>query len=202
MAKKLKHVNRQLTDEERARHAQIRKAAKKDIPPKPGTGRKPSPPGIPSQIRQAREAQGLTWYALAKRAGIPNQATIRDIEQGKDVHLSNLQAVAGGVTIVEAQRALEQPVGYTTVQTRLNRMVKKGIVSRSRKRPAKYEAAVAPEDVSAEDLNLLVEKVSGGCVVPLVAHLVKDHSLTASEIDELKRLIAQAERRMRKKKRE
>jgi hypothetical protein len=35
-----------------------------------------------------------TWYALAKAAGIPNQATIRDIEQGKDVKLSNLQAVA------------------------------------------------------------------------------------------------------------
>jgi hypothetical protein len=40
------------------------------------------------------EAQGLTWYALAQRAAIPNQATIRDIEQGRDVKLSNLQAVA------------------------------------------------------------------------------------------------------------
>ena len=95
--KKLKHVNRRLTEEERARHARIREAARKDIPPKPGAGRKPSPPGIPAQIRQAREAQGLTWYALAKRAGIANQATIRDIEQGKDVRLSNLQAVAAAL---------------------------------------------------------------------------------------------------------
>jgi hypothetical protein len=92
--KKLEHVNRRLTEEERARHARIREAAMKDIPPKAGAGRKPSPPGIPAQIRQAREAHGLTWYALAKRAAIPNQATIRDIEQGKDVKLSNLQAVA------------------------------------------------------------------------------------------------------------
>ncbi|MFV1964893.1 MAG: helix-turn-helix domain-containing protein, partial [Pirellulaceae bacterium] len=68
-----------------------------DIPSKPGAGRKPSPPGIPAQIRQARESQGLTWYALAKRAGIPNQATIRDLEQGKDVKLSNLQAVAAAL---------------------------------------------------------------------------------------------------------
>ena len=95
--KKLKHVNRRLTEEERARHARIREAAMKDIPPKPGAGRKSSPPGIPAQIRQAREAQGLTWYALAKRAGIANQATIRDIEQGKDVKLSNLQAVAAAL---------------------------------------------------------------------------------------------------------
>ena len=92
--KKLKHVNRRLTDEQRARHARIREAAMKDIPPKPGAGRKPSPPGIAAQIRGAREARGLTWYALAKLAGIPHQATIRDIEQGKDVKLSNLQSVA------------------------------------------------------------------------------------------------------------
>jgi hypothetical protein len=95
--KKLKHLHRPLTEEERAQHAQIREAVLRDIPPKPGTGRKPSPPGIPAQLRQAREARGLTWYALAKLAAIPNQATIRDMEQGKDVTLSNLQAVAAAL---------------------------------------------------------------------------------------------------------
>jgi ribosome-binding protein aMBF1 (putative translation factor) len=94
---KLNHVNRKMTATERARHAQIRDAAMKDIPPKPGSGPNPSPPGIPSKIRQAREAQGLSWYALAKAAGIPNQATIRDIEQGRDVKFSNLQAVAAAL---------------------------------------------------------------------------------------------------------
>ena len=96
--KKLKHINRRLTDEDRARrYRRIREAAMRDFPPMPGTGRKPSPPGIPTRIRQAREAQGLTWYALAQRASIPNQGTIRDIEQGKDVKLSNLQAVAAAL---------------------------------------------------------------------------------------------------------
>jgi DNA-binding XRE family transcriptional regulator len=95
--KKLKHVNRRLTDEERARHARIRDAALQDFPPKAGTGPSPSPPGIPTQIRQAREARGLTWYALAKAAGIPNQATIRDIERGRDVTLSVLQSVANAL---------------------------------------------------------------------------------------------------------
>lgn len=95
--KKLQHVNRRLSDEERTRHAEIREAAKKDFPPKADAGRKPSPPGIPARIREARESQGLTWYALAQRAAIPNQATIRDIEQGKDVKLSNLRAVAAAL---------------------------------------------------------------------------------------------------------
>lgn len=92
MAKKLTHVNRRLTDAERQRLAEIRAAVEQDFPPK--AARKPAAPGIPAAIRAAREARGLTWYALAQLAGIPNQATIRDIEQGKDVKLSNLQAVA------------------------------------------------------------------------------------------------------------
>ena len=94
--KPFKHVERRLTDEERARHMQIGEAAVRDIRPK-APERLPAPPGIPAQVRQAREALGLTWYALAKAAGIPNQATIRDIEQGKDVKLSNLQAVAAAL---------------------------------------------------------------------------------------------------------
>jgi len=57
--------------------------------------------------RQEREARGLTWYALAKLAGIPNQATIRSIEQGKDVKLSNLQSIADvlGLTLELVRKA-------------------------------------------------------------------------------------------------
>jgi DNA-binding XRE family transcriptional regulator len=95
--KQLTHVNRPLTDEERARHAQIRAAADQEIPPKAGSGNRTSPPGIPAKIRRAREARGLTWYALATAAGIADQATIRDIEQGNDVKLSDLQAVAAAL---------------------------------------------------------------------------------------------------------
>jgi transcriptional regulator with XRE-family HTH domain len=65
-----------------------------EFPPAEGAGRRESPPGIPTQIRQAREARGLTWYALAKLAGIPNANTVRDIEYGRDAQLSTVQAVA------------------------------------------------------------------------------------------------------------
>jgi ribosome-binding protein aMBF1 (putative translation factor) len=91
--KKLQAVERPLTHSERQRHAQVRAAAEKDFPSK-SAGRRTAAAGIPAAIRAAREAQGLTWYALAQRAGVPNQATIRDIEQGQDVKLSNLHAVA------------------------------------------------------------------------------------------------------------
>jgi len=90
---RIQRIERKLTEEERRRHARIRAGAVKDFPSK-AVDRPPTPPGIPSAILAARKAQGLTWYALAQRAGVPNQATIRDIEQGKDVKVSNLRAVA------------------------------------------------------------------------------------------------------------
>lgn len=92
--KKFKRIVRPATAEERKRHATIRQTIVQEFPPAQGAGRPESPPGIPAQIRQAREAQGLTWYALAKLAGIPNANTVRDIEYGRDAQLSTVQAVA------------------------------------------------------------------------------------------------------------
>lgn len=102
------------------------------------------------------------------------------------------------VSIAEAHEALGQRVGYTTVQTRLNRLVEKGIVSRSAERPARYSAAIGPADVSRRDLDVLVERVNAGRVVPLVAQLVRDRTLSAAEILELKQLIDEAERKSRR----
>jgi BlaI family penicillinase repressor len=100
---------------------------------------------------------------------------------------------AGPVSLIAAHRALGERVGYTTVQTRLNRLVEKRLARRSRERPARYQAAVTPEQVGASDLNLLIERVASGSVVPLVAHLVRDRSLSAEELMELKQLLNEAE---------
>lgn len=70
-----------------------------EFPPDPDRPR-PTSSGVGAQIRAAREAKGLTWYAVAKLAGIPNPATIRDIEYGRDAKLSNIQAIAGALGLV------------------------------------------------------------------------------------------------------
>ena len=88
----LKRIFRRATEAQRRRDAEVIQAVYKEFPPK-RVGREPAAPGIGAVIRAARETQGLTWYALAQKAGIPNQGTIRDIELGKDVKLSNLRAV-------------------------------------------------------------------------------------------------------------
>ena len=103
----------------------------------------------------------------------------------------------GAATLSAAHEAMVgqgQPVGYTTVQTRLERLVQKGAVAKSQERPARYSALVSPEDVSESLLSLLVERVSGP--VPLVAQLLQDESLTPQDLQEIRRLIAQAEQNL------
>ena len=107
---------------------------------------------------------------------------------------------AGPATISDVHVALGRPVGYTTVQTRLNRLVEKGVVSKSDDRPARYRAMFSPEEVSRRDLDVLVRRVNQGQVVPLVAYLVRERSLTSEEIQDLRQLIDEAERQSRRNK--
>ena len=105
----------------------------------------------------------------------------------------------GPQSLSEVHEALGD-AGYTTVQTRLNRLVEKGLAAKSKvgRQPTKYAAAVEPEEITAPQLDSLVEGVTGGSVVPLVAHLVGDESLTPDQLREIKRLIREAEQRLKK----
>jgi BlaI family penicillinase repressor len=114
-----------------------------------------------------------------------------------DLELLEMLWRAGPVTILEAQQALGQTIGYTTVQTRLNRLVKKNAARRTTTRPAKYSAAVTPEEVRGRDLDVLVRRVSEGRVTPLVAHLLNTHDVSREELQELKQLVAEAEQKYR-----
>ena len=92
-AKKLKRIYRRLTDEERAEHARIREQVKKEFPPAQKK-RQPVRAGIAAELRRARKTQELTYYAVAKQAGIPNPNTVKDVEYGRDAKLSSIQAIA------------------------------------------------------------------------------------------------------------
>ena len=103
----------------------------------------------------------------------------------------------GAVSLSQAHEQLPDGVAYTTVQTRLNRLVEKGLATREKvgRQPLQYRAAVAPEDISAGQLDSLVGRVTGGFVLPLVAQLVQKAEFTDAEVDELKALVREAERR-------
>lgn len=109
----------------------------------------------------------------------------------------------GPMSLSEVFERLGRNIGYTTVQTRLNRLVDKGLATREKtgRQPTKYAAAVAEEEVGASHLDALLERMTRGSVVPLVAHLMKTTSLTDDELTEIRDLIDQAERRSRRQKR-
>lgn len=99
----------------------------------------------------------------------------------------------GGATISQAQNAIGRPIGYTTIQTRLNRLVEKGLAVKSPERPTRYLAEIKPAEVSAGHLDLLLERVSNGHVVPLIAQLMKGHLFSHAEIEALKNLVDELE---------
>src|SRR5688500_1864313 len=88
-----KRIVRPATQAERERHAEIRAEAMQEFPPLDPPSLELATIGIGAQIRAARIAQGLTRFGLAEKAGITNSSTIRVIEYGRDVKLSDGRAV-------------------------------------------------------------------------------------------------------------
>lgn len=105
---------------------------------------------------------------------------------------------AQALTIRQVQQALQREVGFTTVQTRLNRLPAKGHVRKSDTRPGLYTAVLKRDRVSRADLSSLVDRVTQGRVVPLIAHLVQDNELSDADLAEIRELIDQATARNQK----
>ncbi len=82
--------------EEAERLNDIRRKVLEEFPPDPNRPR-PAEIGVGAQVRAAREAKGLSWYALAELTGTTDAETIRDIEYGHDVKLSHVEAVASAL---------------------------------------------------------------------------------------------------------
>jgi hypothetical protein len=91
--RKIKRVTHTMTAKEKARHKSTRTEAIKELPPAKKKLR-PVRTGIAAELRKARKSQGLTYYAVAKQAGIPNSNTVKDVEYGRDAKLSNIEAIA------------------------------------------------------------------------------------------------------------
>ena len=81
-------------------------------------------------------------------------------------------------------------LAQTTVHTRLNRLVDKGIVRRASENPARYEAAISREQVSGRYCELF-EMFCGQNLVPLMAHLAEKREFSKEEIAFLERLVQQ-----------
>lgn len=101
----------------------------------------------------------------------------------------------GPLTLAAAHERFPQygrAVSYPTMQTRLNRLVDKGLATRSPERPAVYRAAVTAERVGKGHFAQLLDRIGRHLAAPLVAHLISENVLTSEEIAELRRLLDEA----------
>jgi predicted transcriptional regulator len=97
---------------------------------------------------------------------------------------------AGNVSAV--QEGLEQQLAYTTVQTMLNILQKKGKLKRRlRGRSYEYSATVTEAKASGQALRDLVDRMFGGSSEELVMSLIKSKQIDAEQIARLSRMLDQ-----------
>lgn len=103
----------------------------------------------------------------------------------------------GGATVREVHTALEadREIAYTTVMTVLDRLAKKGFVSREREgRAWRYVAASSREALSAQAIRHEVDRLETDRKAAML-HFLDDAS--PEEIDDLKAALAEVEARHR-----
>ena len=89
----------------------------------------------------------------------------------------------------------ESKLAYTTVQTMLNILERKGKVKRTlRGRAYEYRAAVSEEKASSHALHDLVDRMFGGSAEQLVMSLIKSRQTDPQRIAKLLRQLAAQER--------
>jgi predicted transcriptional regulator len=96
----------------------------------------------------------------------------------------------GPSNVSAVQDALEQPLAYTTVQTMLNILQKKGKLKRKlRGRAYVYSPTVSEERALGHAVRDLVDRMFGGSSEELVMSLIKSKQLDAKKIAELSKRL-------------
>ncbi len=96
----------------------------------------------------------------------------------------------GASNVSAVQAGLEQELAYTTVQTMLNILYRKGKLKRKlRGRAYEYSAAVTEANASGHALRDLVDRMFGGSSEELVMSLIKSRQIDAKKIAELTRRL-------------
>jgi BlaI family transcriptional regulator, penicillinase repressor len=100
----------------------------------------------------------------------------------------------GHVTVQAVQERLPGELAYTTVQTMLNVLHRKGKVRRALKgRAYEYEPSVSREKAVRSALRDVINRLFGGSAESLVMSLVASRDLTPEKLAELYRLVSQSQ---------
>jgi BlaI family transcriptional regulator, penicillinase repressor len=122
--------------------------------------------------------------------------TKRKTERLTPLELEIMQVLweTGAANVQTVQQRLKRELAYTTVQTMLNILHRKGKVKRALKdRAYFYKPSVSRRQVVRQTVNDLVEHLFGGSVENLVMSLVETKHLTAEKMTRLNELLKEAE---------
>ena len=98
----------------------------------------------------------------------------------------------GASNVGEVQEGLEQELAYTTVQTMLNILERKGKLKRQLEgRAYIYSATVTEAKASSHAVRDLIDRVFGGSSEELVMNLIKSKQIDAKKIAELTKRLAE-----------
>jgi BlaI family penicillinase repressor len=101
----------------------------------------------------------------------------------------------GASTVTAVQETLPQDLAYTTVQTMLNILTRKGKLKRElHGRAFSYAATVTEAKASTHAVRDLVDRMFGGSSEELVMSLIKSRQIDARKIAELSRRLEQEEK--------
>ena len=92
---------------------------------------------------------------------------------------------------VMTRLAADRPLAYTTVQTMLNVLVRKGKAKRTlADRAYRYRPAISREKATATTLRDIVERIFGGSAEALVMSLMETKQLTPETIRRLHEMVS------------
>ena len=99
----------------------------------------------------------------------------------------------GPSTVRDVHQALGEDAGFTTIQTMLQVMHDKSLVTRQKKgRTYVYRAAVTEEQTQRTLVTDLLERAFGGSAKVLVSRALDAHPASEEELAEIEELIRQA----------
>jgi len=92
----------------------------------------------------------------------------------------------GSSTVAEVQAEMRPPLAYTTVQTVLNILERKGKLNRELEgRAFVYTAKVSEEKANGQSLRDLIDRMFGGSSEELVMSLLKSRQIDAKRLAKL-----------------
>jgi BlaI family transcriptional regulator, penicillinase repressor len=138
------------------------------------------------------------------------QRAVGEVEVGRDgdagakqtltpLELEIMQVLweVGPSTVSEVQPRLKAELAYTTVQTMLNVLLRKGKVARAQEgRAFRYRPAVSRERATGSALSDLVRRMFGGSSEALLMAMVDTRQITAEELTRVAERLSAAESAM------